>query len=141
MSDTEIPRYEIAERALAEVRAVLDDWNGSDWLRTRPAQEVEGIVDVAEAHLRMAKDRRDRRPARWLARVTSYSFGRGFNAPGEFGNDPDPHLCFTVEITDGSKLARGKAVEVQMPDGDAERLAQQILRMAALRRKMKGDRS
>lgn len=139
--DADIPRYEIAEQALAKLETFLDDWEGSDWSHTRPAQEIRSIVDVAVAQLHMACQRRDRRPARWLARVTSFVFGRGFNEPGQFGNDPDPHLCFLVEITDGSKLARGKTVEVQVPDDEMERLAKQILRMTKLRRTMKARKA
>lgn len=141
MSDIEIPRYEIAERALDDIRRAIDQWTDSGKSHTSLLVDIAFILDIADTHLRMASLRRDRRKPKWLAKVTSFSFGRGFNAPGEFGNDPDPHLCFTVEITDGSKLARGKAVEVQASDDDMERLAQQILRMAALRRKMKGEGS
>lgn len=115
-------RYEIAEQALAAVEGVLEDWSGSDWLCTRPSQDIENLVRVANARIRMAASIRDRRNARWLARVTSFSFPR----PHEQGE----RLCFTVDITDGPKTAKGRKVEVQIPESDAVTLAEQILRMA-----------
>lgn len=139
MSEADIPRYEIAERALKRIEAELDRMEGTDWSHTRPAQEIRAVVDVADAHLRMAELRRDRRRPRWLAKVTSLTYGRGFNAPGDFAKDPDPHLCFIVEITDGSKASQGKTVEVQMPDDHMGRFAEQILRMVRLRKKMKAE--
>lgn len=119
-------RYEIAEDALRKLGDFLDEWEGSDWAGTRPAQEVRGILDVADARIRMAASIRDRRNARWLARVTSFAFPRRVNG--------DDRLCFTVDITDGAKSAKGRKVEVQIPDSEAERLARQILGLAGRKR-------
>jgi hypothetical protein len=142
MPETDIPRYEIAEHALNKIGELLDEWEGSDWSRTGPAQEVRGIVDIARARLHMAKQQRNyRRRPTWLARVTSSVYGRGFMKPGEFGKDPDPHLCFTVEITDGTKTARGTRVEVQAPDSEMEFLAMQIHNMVELRQRLKAEES
>lgn len=137
MSETNVPRYEIAERALKNIEATLDYTEGSDWSHTRPAQDIRRIIEIANAQLRMASMRRDRRRPGWFAKVTSGVYGRGFMRPGEFGKDPDPHLCFVVEITDGVKSARGKRVEVQAPDPDMEFLAMQILSMVELRKQLK----
>ena len=139
MSEADIPRYEIAERALKKIEAVLADMEGSDWSHTRPAQEVQIILDVADAELRMAELRRDRRRPGWLAKVTSLSYPRGFTVPGEYGKDPDPHLCVTVEVTDGPKAVQGRRVEVQAPDSYMAELAEQILGMVRLRKKMKAE--
>lgn len=139
MGEPDIPRYEIAEQALKDIGAVFDTWEGSDWSCTNPAQEIRSIADIASAQLRMASLRRDRRRPRWFAKVVTAVYGRGFMKPGEFGKDPDPHLCFTVEITDGVKSALGKRVEVQAPDGDMELLAMQILSMVELRKRMKAE--
>lgn len=119
-------RYEIAEQALKQIGDFLDEWEGSDWAATRPAQEIRGLLDIANARIRMASSIRDRRNARWLARVTSFAFPR---REGD-GN----RLCFTVDITDGPKSAKGRKVEVQIPDTEAERLAGQIIGLAGRKR-------
>lgn len=106
-------------------------------------------------------DRRRRRPhgggrRSWLAKATSFAFPRVF-APQKplAAHVPAPeqmtekellhhaaaegqahnHICFTIEITDGPKTAVGREVEVQLQDAEAERLAAQILRLIAWRRK------
>jgi hypothetical protein len=140
MSDAEIPRYEIAEQALKKVEAALDRMEDGDWSHTAPAQDIRHIIEIANAQLRMASLRRDRRRPGWFAKVASGVYGRGFMKPGEFGKDPNPHLCFVAEITDGVKSARGKRVEVQAPDSEMEFLAMQILSMVELRKRMKAEK-
>jgi hypothetical protein len=97
--------------------------------------EIAHILDVADAQLRMMSLRRRRPGANWLARATSFTYPRQF--AGEWGADPDPHLCMQIEITDGPKAARDRYIEIQMPDDEAERLATQILRMVERRRERK----
>lgn len=133
----QVPRYEIAEDALKRIGDVFTEWEGSDWSHTIPARDISSIVDIARARLHMAGQQRDRRRPGWLAKVISGVYGRGFMKPGEFGKDPDPHLCFVIEITDGNKSVLGKKIEVQGPDRNMEFLAMQILNMVKLRREMK----
>lgn len=137
MHESDIPRYEVAERALISLRGKIDQWRDSGKSQMSLLVEIAHILDLADARLRMTSMRRDRRPPRWFAKVTSDVYGRGFMKPGEFGKDPDPHLCFVIEITDGVKSARGKRVEVQAPDSEMEFLAMQIMNMANLRKEMK----
>jgi hypothetical protein len=139
MTETDIPRYEIAERALDSIRREIDQWRNSGKSQMSLLVEIAHILDIADARLRMASLRRDRRRPRWFAKVTSGVYGRGFMGPGEFGKDPDPHLCFTVEITDGTKAARGARVEVQAPDAEMEFLAMQIHNMVELRQRLKAE--
>lgn len=139
-SEPDIPRYEIAERALAEIEQTLEHMEGSDWSYTRPAKDIRHVVELAKARLRMMSLRRRRPGSRWIGQVTSFSWPRKF--AGEWGGDPDPHLCFMVDITDGPQTARDKRIEVHVSEGEAERLAHQILDMAASRKKAtaKGER-
>lgn len=136
MSDTDIPRYEIAERALGKIEATLDCWEDSDWSHTRPAREIRHLVELANANLYMMSLRRRRIGANWLART-----GGRFTYPRRFaekwGGDPDPHLCMQIEITDGPKAVRDRYIEIQLPDDEAERLARQMLNMVEARRKAK----
>lgn len=137
MGESDIPRYEIAERALKKIEARLDDMEGSDWSHTIPAREVRHIVDLANAQLRMMSLRRRRPGANWSAKVTSFTYPRQF--AGEWGADPDPHLCMQIEITDGPKAARDRYIEIQLPDDEAERLAKQILDMVEARKRAERD--
>ena len=90
----------------------------------------------------------------WLAKVTSFAFPRTFStgplqtlsAVRSLIGDHQPdaadvnelveaalrhhHVCFTVEITDGSKHAVGRQVEVQLPADHAMKLGQQMVRVA-----------
>lgn len=76
----------------------------------------------------------------WLAKVTSFAFPRTFSTcPLPQTNDVavlrdaarrHHHVCFTVEITDGTKHAVGRQVEIQVPADDALRLSQQMARIA-----------
>lgn len=129
MSD-DLPRSEIALDVLKNVRAVLDEWAGSDWSHTRPVQEIDHLLHLAYARLRMAGMTRDRRPARWLAKVGSFSFPRF--AAGDRERKIPETICFEIEITDGSKAVRDKRVEVRMTSEDAARFAAQVASMAAL---------
>lgn len=77
----------------------------------------------------------------WLAKVTSFAFPRTFSTgPLPKTDDIDVllkagrrhhHVCFTVQITDGSKQAIGREVEVQIPADEAMKLGQQMTRIAA----------
>lgn len=139
MSEADIPRYEIAERALKRIEATLDHMEGSDWSHTVPAQEILHVVELANAQLRMMSMRRRQPKANWLAKGISFVYPRQF--AGKWGGDPDPHMCIQIEIADGPKALRDRCVEIQMPDEDAERLARQMLDMVESRRKAKGGRS
>ncbi len=76
----------------------------------------------------------------WLAKVTSFAFPRTFSTgPLPKTDDVDVlmeagrrhhHVCFTVQITDGTKRTVGREVEVQIPADDAIRLGQQMVRIA-----------
>lgn len=76
----------------------------------------------------------------WLAKVTSFAFPRTFSTgPLPKTDDIDVlmaagrrhhHVCFTVQITDGTKHAVGREVEVQLQADDAMKLGQQMVRIA-----------
>lgn len=77
---------------------------------------------------------------RWLAKVTSFAFPRTFST-GPLPETDDiavlleagrrhHHVCFTVRITDGTKHAIGREVEVQIPADEAIKLGQQMVRVA-----------
>jgi hypothetical protein len=79
-------------------------------------------------------------PRTWLAKVTSFAFPRTFST-GPLPKTDDAnvliaagarhhHVCFTVQITDGSKQATGREVEVQIPTAEAMKLGQQMVRVA-----------
>jgi hypothetical protein len=135
MSEADVPRYEIAERALKRIEATLDDMEGSDWSHTMPAQNIRHDVVLANAQLRMMSLRRRRPGANWLAKGCSFVYPRQF--AGEWGGDPNPHHCIQVEITDGPKAVRDRYIEIQMSDDDMERLARQMLDMIAARKRAK----
>lgn len=76
----------------------------------------------------------------WLAKVSSFAFPRTFST-GPLPKTDDlnvlvqagrrhHHVCFTVQITDGTKQAVGREVEVQLPADDAIKLGQQMVRIA-----------
>jgi hypothetical protein len=138
-SGVDIPRYEIAEQALGKIEDIFACAEDADWAQAEPVQDIRHAVRLANARLRMRLMERDRRRPRWFGKVTSGVYGRGFMKPGEFGKDPDPHLCFVIEITDGVKSAQGKRVEVQGPDSELEFLAGQILSMVELRKRMQAE--
>ena len=138
-SEPDIPRYEIAERALKKVEETLDHMDGSDWSHSAPAQDIRRITAIADAQLRMMSLRRRRPGANWLARAIGFVYPRQF--AGEWGADPDPHMCIQIEISDGPKVLRDRYIEIQMPDEFAERLARQMLDMVEGRKKAKGKLS
>lgn len=121
-------RAELALGALADVRKVLDDWTGSDWSHTNPAQEIDHILHLAYAKLRMKEMQRERRPATWLGEVISAVFPRELAWYRE--REPDTALCFEVRITDGTKDAVGRKVEIRLSANDAEFLAMSMKGMA-----------
>lgn len=128
MKSGEPTRAELALNALADVRKVLDDWTGSDWSHTNPAQEIEHILHLAYAKLRMQSMRRERRPATWLAQPVSAVWPQ--EIAWRRGEQPVTALCFEVRITDGTKDAVGRRVEVRMSASDAEFLAMSMKGMA-----------
>lgn len=128
MKSGEPTRAELALNALADVRKVLDDWTGSDWSHTNPAQEIEHILHLAYAKLRMQSMRRERRPATWLAQPVSAVWPQ--EIAWRRGEEPVTALCFEVRITDGTKDAVGRRVEVRMSASDAEFLAMSMKGMA-----------
>lgn len=128
MKSGEPTRAELALNALADVRKVLDDWTGSDWSHTNPAQEIEHILHLAYAKLRMQSMRRERRPATWLAQPVSAVWPQ--EIAWRRGEEPVTALCFEVRITDGTKDAVGRRVEVRMSANDADFLAMSMKNMA-----------
>jgi hypothetical protein len=114
--------------ALADVRAVLDDYTGTDWGYTIPAQKIDEIVHLAYARARMDSEKRDRRPARWLARVVGTSFPRAI--AWRRGMESVTAICFEVHITDGTKESAGRKVEVRLSSQDAEILGKSLVGMA-----------
>ena len=76
----------------------------------------------------------------WLANVTSFAFPRTF-ATGPLPKTDDlavllkagrrhHHVCLTIQITDGTKHAVGREVEVQIQADEAIKLGQQMVRVA-----------
>lgn len=128
MRKGEPTRADLALGALADVRKVLDDWTGSDWSHTNPVQEIDHILHLAYAKLRMKAMQRERRPARWLGEVISTVFPRELAWYRE--REPDTALCFEVRITDGTKDAVGRKVEIRLSANDAEFLARSMAGMA-----------
>jgi hypothetical protein len=126
----DLPRSEIALAVLKDVRGVLDEWAGSDWSHTRPVQEIDHLLHLAYARIRMAGMARDRRPARWLAKVGSFSFPRF--APGDKKRKIPETICFEIEVTDGSKAVRDRRIEVRMTPEEAARFGAQVASMAAM---------
>lgn len=128
MRKGEPTRADLALGALADVRKVLDEWTGTDWSHTNPAQEIDHIVHLAYAKLRMESMRRERRSATWLGQVISAVFPRELAWYRE--REPDTALCFEVRITDGTKDAVGRKVEIRLSANDAEFLAMSMKGMA-----------
>lgn len=128
MRKGEPTRAEVALNALAEVRKVLDEWTGSDWSHTNPAQEIDHILHLAYAKLRMESMRRERRPATWLAQPVSVVWPQ--EIAWRRGETPVTALCFEVRITDGPKDAVGRKVEVRMSANDGDFLAMSMKGMA-----------
>lgn len=120
--DEALPRSEIALEALKEIRALLDDWEGSDWSHTRPVQDIDHILHMAYARLRMASLARTRRDAPWLAKVDSMTWPRRIEEDGK----TNVAICFNVIITDGAKAVRGKKIEVRMPFQEAADLGKNM---------------
>lgn len=121
-------RAELALNALAEVRALLDDYTGTDWGYTIPAQKIDEILHLTYAKLRMKSMQRERRDATWLARVISTVWPR--EIAWRRGEEPVTALCFAVEITDGAKDAVGRKVEIRLSANDADFLARSMAGMA-----------
>ncbi len=121
-------RNEVALNALAEVRAALDrqgsDGRGNAW----PIQEIDHILHVAYAKLRMDSMRRERRPATWLAGPMGTVFPR--EVEWYSSGKPVTALCFEVRITDGMKDAVGRKVEVRLSAADATMLGASLTGMA-----------
>lgn len=138
MSTEGAPRYLLAEEGPAEVAAVLERMEGSDWAHTRPAEEIATAVGLTQARLRMADLRRDRRPARWFAKVVSFAYLR--RPPGMRDAYDTSHLIFEVEVTEGAKTALGRKVEVRVSLDEAERFGAQLLGMARACRKLDQQR-
>jgi hypothetical protein len=85
----------------------------------------------------------------WLAKVTSFAFPRTFST-GPLPKTDDiavlmeagcrhHHVCFTVQITDGTKHASGREIEVQIPATEAIKLGQQMVRVATALLPATGD--
>lgn len=121
-------RAELAMNALADVRALLDDYTGTDWGYTIPAQKIDEILHLTYARMRMRSARRERRDATWLAKVIGTVWPR--EIAWRRGEEPVTALCFCVEITDGAKDAVGRKVEVRMSASDADFLARSMAGMA-----------
>lgn len=117
----DVPDQDVAKEALRQIKDALEYMEGSDWLLTIPAQQIEGIVEIAMARLRMDGMKRSRRRPRWMAKLMGGSYPR-------WTDKAEPYLCFNVKITEGSKLAVGKMVEVQVPVDEANFFATQMLR-------------
>lgn len=117
MKSGEPSRAEVALNALADVRALLDDYTGTDWGYTIPAQKIDEILHLAYAKLRMQSMRRERRAATWLAQPVGTVWPQEIAWRRE--GEPVTALCFVVRITDGAKDAVGRKVEVRMSAQDA----------------------
>jgi hypothetical protein len=128
MKKGEPSRAELALNALAEVRALLDDYTGTDWGYTIPAQRIDEILHLTYAKLRMQSMQRERRPATWLAQVISTVFPR--EIAWRRGEESVTALCFEVRITDGTKDAVGRRVEIRLSANDADFLAKSMKGMA-----------
>jgi hypothetical protein len=116
----------LAEAAIRRVHELLDAGADSD--------DVAEVVTTTVALLNMHQPWRASRGSKrtWLAKVTSFAFPRTFaSAWGDVG---EPYVCFTAAITRGGKQALGRQVELQLSVEEAERLGQQMLRMAEYQR-------
>jgi hypothetical protein len=122
----------LAETALRQVHELLT--SGAS------VEDVRQVATTAVALLNMHQRTRPSLRRRWLAKVTSFTFPRTFStgplpATADVATLRDAarrhlHVCFTVQITDGTKQAVGREVEVQVPADDALRLGQQMARIA-----------
>lgn len=128
MRKGEPTRAELALNALAEVRTLLDDYTGTDWGHTIPAQKIDEILHLTYAKLRMQSMQRERKPATWLAEVIGTVFPRAI--AWRRGQESVTALCFEVRITDGPKDTVGRKVEVRMSARDAAFLASSMKGMA-----------
>lgn len=139
MKKGESTRTELALNALAEVRALLDDYTGTDWGYTIPAQKIDEILHLAYARLRMDSMKRERKSATWLAEVISAVFPRAI--AWRRGQESVTALCFEVRITDGTKDAVGRKVEIRLSGQDAYFLAKSMNGMAEWARDKPGPAS
>jgi hypothetical protein len=114
--------------ALTDIRAVLDDYTGSDWSYSIPAKRIDEILHLAYAKLRMDSMRRERRSATWLAQAMGTVFPR--QIAWRRNEEPVTALCFEVRITDGTKDAIGRKVEIRLSAKDAAFLAASMTGMA-----------
>lgn len=123
----------LAEAALRQVQALAD--GGASM------EDIQEVASTGVALLDMhQRSRGFRGRKQWLAKVTSFAFPRTFST-GPLPKTDDMnvlmedarrhhHACFTVQITDGTKDAVGREIEVQVPADDAIRLGQQMARIA-----------
>ena len=114
----------LAEAAIRRVHELLDA--GAD------SGDVLEVATTAVALLNMHQRNRPGRKRAWLAKVTSFAFPRTFATA--WGDTGEQYVCFTASITKGGKQALGRQVELQLPVEDAERLGQQMLRIADYQR-------
>lgn len=94
--------------------------------------DIHEVVTTSVALLNMHQRNRPGRKRAWLAKVTSFAFPRTFATA--WGSTGEHYVCFTASITKGGKQAVGREIELQLPVEDAERLAQQMLRMVEFQR-------
>ncbi|WP_045562710.1 hypothetical protein [Streptomyces sp. FxanaA7] len=122
----------LAETVLRQVQELLT--SGAS------VEDVREVVSTAVALLNMHQKMRPSLRRRLLGKVTSFTFPRTFSTGPLPATDDvatlreaarrHHHVCFTVQITDGTKQAVGREVEVQVPADDALRLSQQMARIA-----------
>src|SRR4051812_20508704 len=85
----------------------------------------------------------------WLAKGARFAFPRTFSTgplpkTGDIARLMEAgcrhhHVCFTVQITDGTKHASGREIEVQIPATEAIKLGQQMVRVATALLPATGD--
>ncbi|MEU3261028.1 hypothetical protein ABZ694_25100 [Streptomyces albidoflavus] len=114
----------LAEAAIRRVHELLEA--GAD------TADIRELADTSIALLNMHQRNRPGRKRAWLAKVTSFAFPRTFATA--WGDTGKHHVCFTASVTKGGKQAVGREIEVQLPVAEAERLAQQMLRMVEFQR-------
>ncbi|MFJ8677185.1 hypothetical protein [Streptomyces sp. NPDC093589] len=115
----------LAETAIRRVHELLEA--GAD------SVDIHEVVTTSIALLDMHQRNRPGRKRAWLAKVTSFAFPRTFATA--WGDTGEHYVCFTGSITKGGKQTIGREIEVQIPVDEAERLGQQMLRIAAYQRK------
>jgi hypothetical protein len=118
----------LAEAAIRRVHELLED--GAD------SEDIHAVATTAVALLNMHRRNRPGRKRPWLAKVTSFAFPRTFATA--WGNAGEQYVCFTASITKGGKQAVDREIELQLPVEDAERLGQQMLRIAEYQRTQAG---